>query len=367
MAKKRSSYRGCLLGLAVGDAMGYTVNSHSLKEIQEDYGPNGLQGYDPVNGYADITSCTQLTAFTANGLLYGITMGRSKGTMSPFINYIARSHWEWATSQAMMDRPARPVCWIFREKEMCRRHCIDTRMKEVILRKQFGTPEERYNSMTTASTLPAAVGAALFYDPADMEKGEITRLGMEAVALTHGDPMAFLPGAAVTELVTAALLKPTQPLQEQIEGAMADFTARFDPEYHRYISQINNLVKMAVSMSRDPKISPMEAMERLQCRTGAQVLAGVVYALLCGGEDFDSSLIIAVNHSGASAVAGALVGAVLGARLGLEALPEFYLECLECRDILQELADDLYQGCPIESGDVFFDDEWDGKYCHGRR
>ena len=120
---------------------------------------------------------------------------------------------------------------------------------------------------------PAAVGAALFYDPADMEKGEITRLGMEAVALTHGDPMAFLPGAAVTELVTAALLKPTQPLQEQIEGAMADFTARFDPEYHRYISQINNLVKMAVSMSRDPKIAPMEAMERLQCRTGAQVLA----------------------------------------------------------------------------------------------
>ena len=203
MAKKRSPYRGCLLGLAVGDAMGYTVNSHSLAEIQEDYGPNGLQGYDPVNGYAEVTSCTQLAAFTANGLLYGITMGRSKGTMSPFINYIARSHWEWACSQQMMDRPARTACWLFREKELCRRHCIDTRMKEVILRKQFGTPEERYNSMSTSTALTTAVGAAMFYDPADMDKGEIIRLGMEAVALTHGDPMAFLPGAAVTELVMA--------------------------------------------------------------------------------------------------------------------------------------------------------------------
>ena len=367
MAKKRTSYRGCLLGLAVGDAMGYTVNSHSLDEIREDYGPNGLQGYDPVNGYADVTSYTQLAAFTANGLLYGLTMGRSRGTMSPFIKYITRSHWEWASSQAMMDRPARTVCWLFREKELCRRHCVDTRMKEVILRKQFGTPEERYNSMTSPSTLTAAVGVGLFYDPADMDKAEIIRLGMEAVALTHGDPMAFLPGAAVTELVTAALAAPGKDPETQIREAMEAFTARFDPEYHRYVSQINNLVKMAVSMSKDPDMDPMDAMEKLQCKTGAQVLAGVVYALLSGGQDFDASLIIAVNHSGASAAGGALVGAILGARLGVDALPEFYLECLECREVLTELADDLFQGCPIESGDVFFDDEWDGKYCHARR
>ena len=367
MAKKRTSYRGCLLGLAVGDAMGYTVNSHSLAEIQEDYGPSGLQGYDPVNGYADVTSCTQLAAFTANGLLFGLARGRSKGTMSPFINYIARSHWEWASSQQMMDRPARTACWLFREKSLCRRHCIDTRMKEVILRKQFGTPEERRNSMTNPSTITTAVGAAMFYDPANMDKGEIVRLGMEAVALTHGDPLAFLPGAAVTELVIAALMEPAKALEEQVEQAMASFTTRFDPEYHRYVSQISNLVKMAVTMSRDPSIEPMDAMEKLQCKTGAQALAGAVYALLSGGEDFDASLIIAVNHSGASAAVGALVGAVLGARLGVDTLPEFYLECLECREVLQELADDLYQGCPIESGDVFFDDEWDAKYCHGKR
>lgn len=367
MAKKRSSYRGCLLGLAVGDAMGYTVNSHSLTEIWEDYGPNGLQGYDPVNGYADVTSYTQIAAFTANGLLYGLTMGRSKGTMSPFINYIARSHWEWASSQAMMDRPARTVCWLFREKELCRRHCIDTRMKEVILRKQFGTPEERYNSMSTPSTLTAAVGVGMFYDPADMDRAEIDRLGMEAVALTHGDPMAFLPGAAVTHMVSLALLEPKLEMQELVEKTMEAFTAQFDHEYHRYVSQVGTLVKQAVSLSADPAVSPVEAMEKLQCRTGAQVLAGMVYALLSGGEDFDTSLIISVNHSGASAAVGALVGAILGARLGVDALPEFYLECLECRDVLQELADDLYQGCPIETGDTFFDDEWDGKYCHGKR
>ena len=56
MALQQTSYRGCLLGMAVGDAMGYTVDARSWQEIQEDYGPNGLLGYDLVNGYADVTS-----------------------------------------------------------------------------------------------------------------------------------------------------------------------------------------------------------------------------------------------------------------------------------------------------------------------
>ena len=37
MPLKQSQYRGCLLGLAVGDAMGYTVDNRSWQEIREDY------------------------------------------------------------------------------------------------------------------------------------------------------------------------------------------------------------------------------------------------------------------------------------------------------------------------------------------
>ena len=82
MAVQRTSYRGCLLGLAVGDAMGYTVDNRSWQEIREDYGPNGLLGYDLVNGYADVTSYTQIAAFTCNGLLFGLTRGQMLGKMA---------------------------------------------------------------------------------------------------------------------------------------------------------------------------------------------------------------------------------------------------------------------------------------------
>jgi ADP-ribosylglycohydrolase len=91
-----------------------------------------------------------------------------------------------------------------------------------------------------------------------------------------------------------------------------------------------------------------------------------MYAVLAGNEDFDAATIIAVNHSGKSAAVGALTGAILGAKLGEEALPEFYLECLDSAQVLRELATDLFNACPKGVRTRLFDDEWDRKYTHGQ-
>ena len=58
MIERESACKGCLLGLAVGDAMGYTVDGKTWDEIREDYGPNGLLGYDLANGSAELTWVT---------------------------------------------------------------------------------------------------------------------------------------------------------------------------------------------------------------------------------------------------------------------------------------------------------------------
>ena len=78
MGKDTSKYTGCLLGLAVGDAMGYTVDEMTWDEIRENYGPNGILGFDLQNDYAEVTSYTQVAAFVANGLLLGITRGTKR-------------------------------------------------------------------------------------------------------------------------------------------------------------------------------------------------------------------------------------------------------------------------------------------------
>ena len=122
------------------------------------------------------------------------------------------------------------------------------------------------------------------------------------------------------------------------------------------------LLGIGINACMEDSVSSMEAMEKLGCHSAAEVLAGAVYACVTCGEDFDTAIITAVNHSGRSAAVGAITGALLGARLGYEALPEFYLESLEPLHILLELANDLVVGCPMEIGSSLFDDDWDRKY-----
>lgn len=363
MAATLSAYRGCLLGLAVGDAMGYTVDSRSWPEIQEDYGPNGLLGYDLVNGYAEITSYTQIAAFVCNGLLIGMTRGQIQGKMAPLVRYVAHAEREWALGQRPWGRPERTLCWLLEQPDMCRRHCLDTRMMDSLTRTT-GTPEEPVNNFNLPSALTTAVGVGLFFDPSRMEQPEIDRLGMETVALTHGSPQAFLSGGVLAHIISRSGRQKNLPLAEIYRQSMKILEEEFGHQYSQ-VFEITSLIRQAMIYAEDGTQPSHQVMERLKCETAPQVLAGAIYSTLASGGDFDNAMIAAVNHSGRSAAVGAITGAILGARLGEEALPEFYLECLECADTLRELADDLYQGYPMIVGGKLFDGDWDRKYLHG--
>ena len=370
MAIQRSTYRGCLLGMAVGDAMGYTVDSRSWQEIQKDYGPNGLLGYDLVNGYAEITSYTQLAAFTCNGLLLGITRGQVMGKMAPFVNYAALAGREWAASQRAWGRPDRTHCWLMTQQEICRRHCMDTRMLETFARDPrrypLGTPDQPRNNYIGPGSLTSAIGVGLFFDPERMEQQEIDYLGAEVIALTHGGPQAVVTGAALTHLMSRVLRSPNAAFRLLVKETLDTVRSTYG---HRYSGayELCTLVANAATLAGQPDAVPQDVMERLRCETAPQILAGAVYAILVSGGDFDRAMITAVNHSGRSAAVGAVTGAILGARLGEESLPEFYVECLEPAEVLRELADDLYHGCPMEQGNRLFDLDWDRKYLHGGR
>ena len=365
MISRRSAYRGCLLGLAVGDAMGYTVDSKTWEQIQEDYGPYGLQGYDLVNGYADVTSHTQLAFFTCNGLLLGLTRGQIYGKMAPFVKYAGLAQREWAAGQRRYDQPQRNYCWAYRVNELRRRHCTDTRMVEILNRNMLGSLEEPTTRHDTPASIAAAVSAGLFGDPQRMEQEEIDRLGAECVALTHGHPLAFLPGAVIAHLISRCLADQTTPLAELVEESLNALDEQFSRDYTKSPKAIIAQVHLAMELAQDPGITPLEAMERLKCDTGADVLAGAIYACLLWEQDFDSAMVAAVNHSGRSAAVGCLTGAILGARMGEEALPDFYLEGLEITGVLREMADDLMQGCPMVRNQRLFDADWEQKYLNG--
>lgn len=67
-----SRFQGCLLGGAVGDALGAPVEFKSREQILRRFGPGGVTGLEPAfGGIGRITDDTQMTLFTAEGLLRG--------------------------------------------------------------------------------------------------------------------------------------------------------------------------------------------------------------------------------------------------------------------------------------------------------
>ena len=337
MERRRSSYTGCLLGLAAGDALG--------------------QGQSLVNGFLPTTAYTQLAAYGCNGLLLGLTRGQLSGTMAPPVRYVALALGDWADRQLW--RGESPVrCWISRSPRLDYRRCPEPELMDVLQSGALGTMEDHPTALSGPGALMAAVAVGLFFDPERLPRREIQRLGAETAALTHGDPAAFLSGAAVAHLVSRMVWDGAQDPEKLVRETGAMLRRRFGREY-RQAYQVAELLRSARKLAKVKELSREEALEKLGCDCASRVLAGAVYCLLtCGGEP-EGTMEDAARWSGAGA---AVTGALLGARYGEEAIPGWWRDALECGSVLRELAEDLYRGCPMMKGSRIFDIEWDEKY-----
>ena len=362
MGMDGSSFRGCLLGMAVGDAMGAPVETKRYPEICEAYGPKGLQGYDTANGQADISSYTQIALFACNGLMVSISRGYLDAPKG--MRHLILALKEWARVQHFPRSPERRCCWVGRVPQLRRRKIMDARTLDALTRDVLGTPGKPANQSAGPGTLTAAVAVGLYFQPERMGFQEIGWMGAQAVALTHGDPLAFLSGAVLAYITAGLVHAPECSLEEQILQAGQTVMTQFAGAFPQ-AARLNMMLRETVEKAKDPELSRQKEMEQLECQSAAQVLCGALYAVLVSGGNLDETMITAVNHSGKSAAVAAIAGAILGLSQGEESLPEFYLESLEGADYIRELATDLCAAGPKGLRTRLFDDEWDRKYTQG--
>jgi ADP-ribosylglycohydrolase len=71
---------GCFVAGAVSDALGYGVEFSSWREILPEHGPGGVQTPIGPSGQAIVSVDTQMTMFTADGLLRAYRRLRTKGS-----------------------------------------------------------------------------------------------------------------------------------------------------------------------------------------------------------------------------------------------------------------------------------------------
>ncbi len=356
MDMKQLSCRGALLGFAAGDAMGYAVDDKTWQEILENYGPNGLLGYDVVNGFAEVTSYTQVLAYVTNAML--VALGRGKG--EAYLRFGTGALKQWAKRQHFPRDPDPTALWVSRMSELRRRRLKDPWLLDALRFDPLGTLAKPINRSASCGTLSTAVALGAFYEPGRMTPDQLMDLTADLAALTHGHPEAIFSAVLLSYLIAALRQVPDRPLLQQMEKAVDVVQARYGDRYP--VRVVTEPVREAIMLAEGPRQDPQTVMEKMECRTAAQALAAAVYASLRYQDDFDGALICAVNHSGASCAVGAVTGAIVGTLHGSDTLPEFYLEGLECAPILTELADDMTRGT-VTAG--LFDADWDQKYVQG--
>ena len=93
-------YLGCLLGGAIGDALGAAVEFDSLADIRKKFGSDGIQTYAEAFGRVGaLTDDTQMSLFSAEGLLRASTRASHKGIGSPFASCTYSAYRRWLVTQ----------------------------------------------------------------------------------------------------------------------------------------------------------------------------------------------------------------------------------------------------------------------------
>jgi hypothetical protein len=165
------------------------------------------------------------------------------------------------------------------------------------------------------------------------------RRDTELAALTHGHPTGALTGGVLAVLVLA--LTDGASLREAL--AAAKLMLRAEPRHEETLRAIEMAEELA-----DSGLPHEEAIARLgQGWIAEEALAISIYCALVA-RNFKQGVILAVNHDGDSDSTGAIVGNLLGAMHGVKAIPAEWLEPLELRDVITELAEDLLVGFDVD-------------------
>ena len=339
-SRVRSRFSGCLLGGAVGDALGAPVEFLDLDEILRNYGEQGIRDYAPAYGkLGAITDDTQMTLFTGEAVLSAHVASVLQGQEPDFFRAAAGSYARWLMTQQnsrLVSSGNAKASWLLQQKKLFSRRAPGTTCLSALQSSRGKVARAMNDSKGCGGVMRMApVGmyfAASRERNSDRLHSNIFATGSELAAITHGHPSGCLSAGALAVIVSLVLVGNSLP--DAIRAAKEEL--RNHPSHKETLSAIEKSESLAKSRPRERR-----ALRELgKGFVAEEALAMGIYCAL-GAKDFEDGIILAVNHSGDSDSTGSITGNLLGAAAGVEAIPDRWLAQLELRSTIEALADDL--------------------------
>ena len=332
-------FKGCILGGAIGDALGAPIEFMSIDQIRSEFGEMGLTDYSEAYGRnGAITDDTQMTLFTAEGLILSKVRQeyeRDKGVISA--GYHALLRWLYTQEINLQDNLIRNhgTCSIVDgvltgHKELFSSRAPGNSCLSPLKSGKIGTIGDPINNSKGCGGVMRMAPVGLAYDDPD----KAFHFGCKLAALTHGHPTGYL--AAGTFAALTSLIISGNSLTEAIEDSTLILKA--DKNHEETLRAIGDAVDIV-----GKEIPETEVIEKIGAGWIAEeALAISFYCSLVADDDFKKGVLLSVNHSGDSDSTGSITGNILGALYGIDIFPENWLSELELKELIEEVADDLY-------------------------
>lgn len=343
------SFSGCFLGGAIGDAMGASVEFMPLARIKDAFGDAGVQDISQVldgTSLARFTDDTQMTLFTAEGLLRAFNRFKERGICHPpSVVHHAYIHWLHTQGEKagleFFEREEDDG-WLVKVPELQFRRAPGNTCLSALMSGKMGDISNPVNNSKGCGGVMRAAPVGLF-----VKSDNVFSMACETAAITHGHPTGFLAAGHLASVISSII--EGRSLLEAIEIASGELVKK--PGYEECMES----VRRAVALTQDPGVPPgPEAIESLgEGWVAEEALAISLYASLVADDDFAMGIRLAVNHGGDSDSTGAITGNILGALLGISSIPEDWIQHVELHEGIEVIAHDLLVA--LEEGVVSWD------------
>ena len=386
--RTKDRIRGSMMAGAAGDALGYTVEFMSRRSTIAQYGSKGITKFDlSSDGKALVSDDTQMTLFTACGMLMGVTRGYMRGIGGQPEKYVDGAYLDWYYTQTGRKKKMLTddfhYTWLRDLPELAHRRapgntCLSA-CESLLQGKEVQNHSKGCGGIMRVAPMALLMAGYWSRNKSFYNVQQMDEAGAEVAAVTHKHPLAFLPSAMLTHLIYRVI----RMEENEIKANIADIALEtinvldniYKGEYEEDKHFLANLTRMAVKLATNSK-SDAENIRMLgEGWTGDEAWAIALYCVVRHIGSIEDAIIAAVNHDGDSDSTGAVCGNIMGAIYGYEAMKHKRLFCqqgkelektLELSNIILTLADDLYTSCiiseyaPIDTPEKR---QWYDRYC----
>ncbi len=334
MKRTQNYFRGCLLGGAIGDAYGAPTKLMKHELIAHYYSENSLSQFIGEKEKATITDDTQLTVFTAEGLIRSRVRAEQKKialTKRDTSVLVFRAYLRWLYTQGLRTpnwKDSSYDGWLVKLKKF---HgykdpgltCITALGKGIM-----GTPHKPINQSRRCGTVIRIAPVGLITPEEDaFEVGKL--IG----AITHGHPEAYLSAAACASIIS--YIMGGCELEEAITKTLAKLRGEENA------ATCIEAIEKALTLYQKGEATREDLESFGDGYMAKDALGMALYCALHYRQDIEKGILFAINQSGNSNTIASIYGNIIGASIGEEQIPKHLLDKLEMLDEIRQLADDL--------------------------